>query len=197
MRRLALVLCSLLTLVGCERPKPRIPLVVVRPGATQPTTAPTTQPLATTRPVVPVVPTASTLVIGGNPVVFPPTRVVLSGPILEISSRDPVAALKASYLGNRYYFQFRLDSPLTPQNSIGSVRVNPRSNSRRDEPDGIFLEGNNKQLQASDVQFRFLRQGDELMVDLSGSFLVFERGQMGPTQQVWVTGNLRAPIKMP
>jgi hypothetical protein len=55
--------------------------------------------------------------------------------------------------------------------------------------------GDKKQLQARDVDFYFLLQGRQLRVEFRGSFLVFERGEMGPSQQVFVSGALAAPFE--
>lgn len=184
-------------LLGCNKPKARDTVPVVRVGTTRPTTLPTTSPVATTtQPVLPTA-TTSTLIIDNEPVQFPPTKISIAGPILQVSTKDPITALKPDYQGNRYYFQFRLEKPLTIQDPVGFTQVRPKSNVRRDEPDGIFLNGDKKQLQARDAQFRFVLQGNELMVDISGSFLVFERGEMGPSRSAMASGTLRGAIEKP
>lgn len=165
-----------------------------RPGASrEPQTMPALSPLATR-------PAPSSLAIAGREAVFPPARIVVlhEQPHLDllVVSDDPRDALHPSYRGNRYYLSLRVENATLASLVQVEWRARAPSMERRDVPDGIFLDGNRRQLQPYDVRFGLEKQGEELVVAIEGQFTMFDNEQtMSLPQLVPVEGVLRAAVE--
>lgn len=139
------------------------------------------------------------LLIDGKRVTFPPARVVLQkrqGRIAAIVySDDPRDAIKPEYTGNSFYLLMHLD--ISDELDLdGAVWAYKSSTSSFEEsPYGIFLDGNRKQLQPSDVAVQFVGPPDRLEIELRGTFMLFDLekdetlGVLSP-----VTGKLTASM---
>jgi hypothetical protein len=192
--RIILILFGLV-LAGCDD----------RPTASNPVAhkpSPDPEQTATTRSAGPPV----VLIVDEQPREFPPARLVVESrngkTVALLMSDDPKEAIDDDYTGNSYYLEVRFDE------EIDSLRDRvwqhqATSSDRADSPDGIFLEGNRKQLQPFDVKVHFEHgksEGGGDVAWISGTFTLFEEAPADgsrppPPRLVPVTG--RVPVKIP
>jgi len=173
--------------LGCDRPDTA--------GPPPPTTSPVGQ-----HPAHPASrPTHSTLLIGAREVRFPAARVVLqqSEPTLKLLlfTDEARSALSPGYSGNRYYLQLSV-----PAEDLAALPATPwvfeaGSMTRVESPDGIFLEGDRKQLQPHKVRIDFSLADGELTLDLHGEFLMFDMQEETAPVKVEVRGHLTAQLE--
>lgn len=190
-----IIVCALLAACACDR-RPAGRAGRQTTPAQSPQTAPVAAPAASR-------PSSSTLLIAGREERFPPARVVVLREQpdcvdLLLISDDPRDALHPSYRGNRYYLPLRLENSTLATLSRAERRMRAPSMERRDIPDGIFLDGNRKQLQPYDVYVCVNRDDDELVIMIEGQFTLFSNDQMmAQPHLVPVEGALRAAIDAP
>ena len=145
-------------------------------------------------------PTTSTLVIRNQPVTFPPARLVLQerepNLTLLLFSDDPEAAIKADYAGNRYYLEIELDINDVAHLTAADWHYKAVSIERIDSPNGIFLEGDRRQLQPYDVNIVFTGSGPkQITATITGTFLLFQGREQSAPQSVLVQGVLSAELE--
>ena len=134
-------------------------------GATQPHTSP-----ADTQPAT------AFLTIEGRATEFPPARLRLKktdeGVTALLYSDDPKTATSAKYAGNSFYFELplRIKDPA----DVGDAQYWEKAEDSEpsDTNNGIFLSGTKYHLQPKDVAIRFDADGNKVMAELSGRFLV-------------------------
>ncbi|HEV8605778.1 MAG TPA: hypothetical protein VGQ99_10450 [Tepidisphaeraceae bacterium] len=194
-RRVAsITLLAAALLLGCDRPKPQQKAqttTTVRPFYTidpNPSTLPATRPIQ------------STLSIDGRELVFPAARLVLqqSEPTVDLLlfSDDPPNALSATYAGNRYYFDLKLEIDDLQKLAASDMHWKAASIERVDAPDGIFLEGDKKMLQPYDLRVAFSQTGPIYTIDFAGQFLLFQsKDEAAPSKTVLVRGTLLAELE--
>ncbi len=118
------------------------------------------------------------LLIDGKRVTFPSARVVLQkrqGRIAAVVySDDPRDAIKPEYTGNSFYLLMQLDisDDLDIDGAVWAFKSS--TSSFEESPYGIFLEGNRKQLQPSDVAVQFVGPPERLEIELRGTFMLFD-----------------------
>jgi hypothetical protein len=199
MERLAVFLAvSAALVVGCDRGKP----------ANQPAHATTIRPDGSAPPVEPTDtrpasrPTTSTLLIADREYTFPAARLVLQqvDPTVDLLlfSGEARAALAANYTGNRYHLLFKLDIEDIAKLGSADYVLKASTMDRMDSPDGIFLEGDKKQLQAHDIHVQFSQAGRDVRIEIQGLFLMFGgRDEHAPPVLVPVQGVLTAELEDP
>ena len=147
-------------------------------------------------------PTNSWLWIGGKEYKFPPARLLLQQeqPTVDVLlfSNDPPDALAAGYTGNRFFFQLALNIDDMGKLPGREYEWKAPSLARVDSPDGIFLEGEHKQLQPFEWRVTFAQTGKTLSIAIEGQFAVFSsRDEAGPPHTVPVQGRLTTELEMP
>ncbi len=145
-------------------------------------------------------PTTSRMTISDREYLFPASRLLLErgdgNLVVLLFSDDARAALAANYRGNRYHLRFQLDTADPAKIGGRDCVIRAPSQERIDSPDGIFLEGDRRQLQPHDVHVQFTRAGDDLQVELSGTFLMFGgRDEKSAPVPVPVQGSLVAELE--
>lgn len=197
-RRLAAVVAAALAVcaaaAGCDpaadEPSPSTaPSAAVQPAP--PETAPPSAHAAapTTAPARgPVV-----LVIEGQPVEFPPARLVVETrndrTVALLMSDDPREAINDDYTGNSYYVEVQFEEEVdTLRDRVWHYQAT--SAERLDSPTGIFLQGNRRELQPFDLKVHFEHNprdpnapaGGEAgdVVWISGTFYEYEAQPVGP-----------------
>src|SRR3954463_11442506 len=179
---------------GCEKPKPAAQTTTTVRQHSAIDVGPATRPA--TRPTI------SQILIDGREVSFPPARMVLqqAQPTVDLLlfSDDPPNALSATYTGNRYYFDLKLEIDDLEKLAASDMHWKAASIERADAPDGIFLDGDKKSLQPYDLQVVFNQQaGKWYSIDLAGEFLLFgEKDDAAPPKRVLVRGTLLAELEM-
>jgi len=191
-----LILIGGMLLAACDRPKAQKRLLsttTVREGegaAAAPMTQPATKP------------SYSSLWIAGKEYKFPPARLLLQQeqPTVDVLlfSNDPPDALAAGYTGNRFFFQLALNIDEIGKLAATDFQSKAASLARIDSPDGIFLEGEHKQLQPFEWRVTFSQTGRTLSIAIDGHFVIFgPRDELGPPRTVPVQGMLTAELEMP
>jgi hypothetical protein len=146
-------------------------------------------------------PAASILVIDGVGAQFPPTKVRLHEKdggkriVAELFSDLPQSALR-KYDGHELYLEMNLDGA-QPGGKIDNAVWQFRSTSseKADSPNGIFLNGQQTQLQPLYAQVKFERRKNRLFAQVQGQFRAYESGTpsaLAPT--VGVVGELPVEI---
>jgi len=182
-------------LVGCEKPKGQAKgqaTTTVREHSSidlGPATRPTSRP------------TKSVLMIDGKELEFPAARMVLqqAQPTVDVLlfSDDPPIALTATYSGNRYYFDLKLDIDDLEKLAASDMHWKAASIERVDAPDGIFLDGDRRLLQPYDLEVMFNKVGEMYSIDVAGQFLLFAaKDEQGPPKTVMVRGKLVAELEV-
>jgi len=181
-------------LVGCDKPKTQAKgqsTTTVREHSVidvGPSTRPTSRP------------TKSVLMIDGRELEFPAARMVLqqAQPTVDVLlfSDDPPNALSATYSGNRYYFDLKLEISDLDQLAASDMHWKAASIERVDAPDGIFLDGDRRLLQPYDLEVMFNKVGEMYSIEVAGEFLMFGRDENGPPKTVMVRGKLVAELEV-
>jgi hypothetical protein len=182
---------------GCESRTSNVTVSSTRPAG--PATAPVPAVVqATTQPASR--PAQSRLRINAQPVEFPRARLVLvhKSPtvVVRLFSDDPKEALDPNYSGNAYFFEVPLE--ISDANQIAGMQATFQAASAEhsETANGIFLDGTRKHLQPFNVIIRFDRAGADLLVSVTGQFMMFRtRDQDAPPEAVWVHGELAAPLE--
>ena len=195
LRRVAsIILLAAALPIGCDRPKPQQKgqsTTTVRPYSvidTDPATLPATRP------------TVSKIMIDGREFSFPAARLVLqqSEPTVDLLlfSDDPPNALSATYAGNRYYFELKLDLDDLQKLAASDMHWKAASIERVDAPDGIFLDGDKRMLQPYDLRVAFSQTGKVFTIELGGQFLLFQNKEEATAPKtVLVRGTLMAELE--
>jgi len=194
MARTWIMLVLIGALSACDRPKPQAKgesTTTVRPHYVIDTNAST---LPVTRP------TASKIMIDGREFTFPAARLVLqqSEPTVDLLlfSDDPPDALSASYAGNRYYFELKLDIDDLQKLAASDMHWKASSIERVDAPDGIFLDGDKRMLQPYDLSVAFNQTGNVYTIEIGGQFLLFQNKEEATAPKtVLVRGILMAELE--
>jgi hypothetical protein len=153
------------------------PVVVVSPA---PSTQPVTVTLLESPATAPATqPAQSTLNIGLKEFAFPQAvlRFSKSGGLViaRLMTDDPPAAIEADYRGNSFDLIMSLDIADPSRIDQAVWKYTSGANVREDDsPHGIFLEGQRLRLHPQDVTARFQQDGDKVIVDLSGWFLLYD-----------------------
>ena len=194
MARIWIMLVLMVALSACDRPKPQAKgesTTTVRPHFvidTNPSNLPATRP------------TVSKITIDGREFTFPAARLVLqqSEPTVDLLlfSDDPPNALSATYAGNRYYFELKLDIDDLQKLAASDMHWKAASIERVDAPDGIFLDGDKRMLQPYDLRIAFSQTGKVYTIELGGQFLLFQNKEEATAPKtVLVRGTLMAELE--
>jgi hypothetical protein len=111
-------------------------------------------------------------------------------------SDDPKDAIDENYHGNSFFLHMPVDATDIKDLTSTAWHYVAPSNERSDTPDGIYLDGNRKQLEPSNITVRF--QGDKpaMEIDLSGTFLMYDtRDENASPKVANVNGHLVAQVK--
>lgn len=195
------VLLAVVLAAGCDSRQPKsdnsgasagpniAPSTTQPSAATEPTTAPASQPLS------------SQLFIDDQPVRFPQARLRVSKSnghvIARLYSNDPKAAINDDYQGNSYDLVMHLDDIREPQQVyLSQWQFSARSREYVETPYGIFLDGIRHQLQPINVTAKFLGDMTMVRIDLDGQFLQFDSSDPNqPGKPVQVRGSLLAAVE--
>ena len=188
------MLVLLVGISACDRPKSQQKgesTTTVRPYSVidpNPTTLPATRPAV------------SKIMIDGREFSFPAARLVLqqSEPTVDLLlfSDDPPDALSATYAGNRYYFELKLDIDDLEKLAASDVHWKAASIERVDAPDGIFLDGDKRMLQPYDLRVAFSQTGKVYTIEIGGEFLMFNsKEEATAPRTVQVRGTLMAELE--
>jgi hypothetical protein len=177
---------SLTALAGCQRG--------VAP-AEAPATAPISQAPATR-------PDAATLLIDHQTYWFPPAVLRLAASHGKLSARlstdDPPTAIEQDYRGNSFdlTLPLNIDDPALIDQAACHVATGGLP--KRESDRGIFLDGQHRRLHPQDTTAQFHRQGDKIVVTLSGYFLLYQNSPLDRSfaspQRVYVQGQLAASV---
>ncbi len=179
---------------ACDRPKGQQKgesTTTVRPYSV---IDPTPATLPSTRPTV------SKIMIDGREFVFPTARLVLqqSEPTVDLLlfSDDPPDALSATYSGNRYYFELKLDIDDLEKLAASDMHWKAGSIERIDAPDGIFLDGDKRMLQPYNLRVAFSQTGKVYTIEIGGEFLLFQNKEEATAPKtLQVRGTLMAELE--
>jgi hypothetical protein len=188
---------------ACDRspsqpPTPRAQSANTAAAAADVKTVATTQP--STQPACPPV----LLVIDEQPREFPPAKLLVESrngkTVAFLMSDDPKEAIDDDYTGNSYYIELTFDEELESLRDRVWHYQAP-SAERLDSPNGIFLEGNRKELQPFEMKVQFIPapKDDPSVSDvvwLSGTFYQFETQNERQAPKL-VTVNGRMQVKIP
>ena len=189
-----IMLMLVVALSACDRPKGQQKgesTTTVRPYSV---IDPTPATLPSTRPTV------SKIMIDGREFTFPTARLVLqqSEPAVDLLlfSDDPPDALSATYAGNRYYFELKLDIDDLEKLAASDMHWKAASIERADAPDGIFLDGDKRMLQPYDIRVTFNQTGRVYTIEIGGQFLLFQNKEEATApKMVLVRGTLMAELE--
>src|SRR5205814_7841343 len=145
-------------------------------------------------------PTASKIIIDGREFTFPAARLVLqqSEPTVDLLlfSDDPPDALSATYAGNRYYFELKLDIDDLEKLAASDMHWKAGSIEWIDAPDGIFLDGDKRMLQPYNLRVAFSQTGKVYTIEIGGDFLLFQnKEEASAPKTVHVRGTLMAELE--
>lgn len=183
--------CAILLIVaglaGCERSEPPAPNPQQQPVPDAAPQVPASAPAAATRP--PVI-----MIINDQPREFPPARLVLKErnekTVALLISEDPPEAIDDDYVGNSYYLEMPFDELLTSIRDQVWMFEAP-STDKLNTPNGIFLEGNRRQLQPFQVKVQFQHIGEDDVAWISGTFHQYDTtADPSPPRLVAVTARL-------
>jgi hypothetical protein len=171
----------------------------VAPAAAAATTNPTTEP-STARP-------RAVMAIDQRRYEFPPAILRVKHKneklLVLLMSDDPKDALDDNYAGNSFYLEMPVEAADLKDLSSAVWNYAAPSSERSDSPDGIFLDGNKQQLQASNVTVRFEADATDpehpkaMAVDITGTFLMFDTHDDNvPAKLVPVVAHLAAEVKL-
>jgi hypothetical protein len=174
-----------------------------------PTTLPATLAAATTQPTTGPAsnrPRAA-MMIDERRYDFPPAILRIKPKndrlLVLLMSDDPKDALDENYNGNSFYLEMPVEAADVKDLSSAVWHYVAPSSDRTDTPDGIFLDGNRKQLQASNVTVHFEADATDpdhpkaMAVDISGTFLLFDTHDDNvPPKVVPVVAHLAAEVKL-
>jgi hypothetical protein len=194
MARSWIMLMLVVALSACDRPKGQQKgesTTTVRPYSVidaTPATLPSTRP------------TVSKIMIDGREFTFPTARLVLqqSEPTVDLLlfSDDPPDALSATYAGNRYYFELKLDLDDLEKLAASDMHWKAGSIERIDAPDGIFLDGDKRMLQPFNLRVAFSQTGTVYTIEIGGDFLLFQNKEEATAPKtVQVRGTLMAELE--
>lgn len=168
--------------------------------------APTTKPtVAVTAPAAPDTSAIlvsypqkppSFLILDGKDWPFPAAKLAVvghgrGGYSLCLCSDDPPTAIDPGYAGNSYvlYMQMGIDKLSELPGATWDFKPADTGNASS----GIYLHGNRDQYQPNDVHISFQKNGDELMVFMTGTFLHNDpTNPAAPADRVQVSATLRA-----
>jgi len=202
-RWIACVLVGAMVLSGCRKSKGKPPYAVTTTTTRQAAEGAEEPPGVVAATQAATRPASSSLMIGERLLTFPRARLFVQdrGPslVLLLVSDDPRDALSATYSGNRYYLEIKLDIDDVANLATTDWYYKAGSMDRADSPNGIFLEGDRKQLQPHDVSIIFNRAGSQMAMAVSGQFLLFHTRpeEAAPPQAVLVQGTLVAELETP
>jgi hypothetical protein len=111
-------------------------------------------------------------------------------------SDDPKDAIDENYHGNSFFLHMPVDAADIKDLTSTAWHYVAPSSERSDTPDGIYLDGNRRQLEPSNITVRF--QGDKpaMEIDLSGTFLMYDtRDENAAPKVANVNGHLVAQVK--
>lgn len=185
---------ALALIAGCDDPA----------QSSRPTTKPTVA-VATTEPtgataVVAAYPQRppSTLSIDGRDVAFPAAKLALishgtGGFTLRLCTDDPPNAIDPGYTGNSYVLDMQLAMDRLTDLPVASWDHKPTDGD--DSASGIYLHGCREQYRPRDVHVTFAKNGDELLVYVTGAFLHSDEANPNvPPDRVQVSGCLRTNL---
>jgi len=160
--------------------------VPVKPDQ-QPQLAPTTRP-------------SVIILVDGEQREFPPPRLVVDDrngkTVALLMSDDPPQAINDDYAGNSYYIEMEFDDALPTVRGQVWVYEAPNSD-KQDSPNGIFLEGNRKQLQPFQVKVQFQQVDGGDVAWISGTFHFYHNNDAQPSLPRVVTVTGRLPVTLP
>jgi hypothetical protein len=192
------------------------------PPAVVPTTAPSTGPqappvtsAASTEPYTEITlaeppatqpatePAQCQLIIGQKQFWFPPAVLHFSSSKGRVSARlitdDPPAAIETGYHGNSFDLIMALDIA-DPQQIDGATwtYAAPSTTGSEESAHGIFLDGQRQRLHPQQVTAQFSKQGDKVIVQLSGWFSYYDSSltdrSFGPPKRIRVDGTLETNV---
>lgn len=181
---------AILLSLSCDEPAPSSPKTTPQSPQVSPATLPATQPARE----------PSSMMIDQARVEFPPVLLRLSREdnqfILLLCSDDPKEAFKDDYRGNSFYIEL----PVTTEEALAlsgkTWVIKTRSSERTESLNGIFLDGNRKQLQPDQVTFRIDGDDPEMTLTMGGTFLEFDtRDEKIPPRLVPVSGRFVCALK--
>jgi hypothetical protein len=116
--------------------------------------------------------------------------------VATLYSDDPKEALKPNYTGNSFYLRMPLEISDAADLPQAQWQYQARSGAERDDlPYGIFLRGRQTQLQPFDVRATFARDGNDVLVTLSGQFQIIDASTTrGPVRVTPVAAELNGRI---
>jgi hypothetical protein len=138
----------------------------------------------------------SNLNLDGHDVSFPAAKLAVIGHStggfkLRLCSDDPPTAIDPGYVGNSYVLDMKL--AIDHLSELQAATWDFKPSDSPDSTSGIFLQGYHDQYHPSDVHVSFQKNGDELMVLISGTFLHDDASNpAAPPERVQVNGSLRA-----
>lgn len=141
------------------------------------------------------------MIINDQPREFPAAKIKVKErndrTVVYLISDDPPEAIDDDYIGNSYYLEIPFDEQL--ESLAGQEwRFEAPSLDKLDTPNGIFLEGNRKQLEPYQVKVQFQRAGEQDLVWISGTFFQYDTiADREPPKLVAVTGRLVVTFPKP
>lgn len=138
------------------------------------------------------------MIIDQKPREFPPPKLVVEErngrTVALLLSDDPPEALNPNYTGNSYYIEMTFDEKLKDLAGHEWVYEAPSAD-RLESTNGIFLEGNRKQLQPFQVKIKFQADPGGDIVWIGGTFYEFmETDPPTAPRMVPVAGRLILPV---
>jgi hypothetical protein len=135
------------------------------------------------------------LSIDGRDVTFPAAKLALishgaGGYTLRLCSDDPPTAIDPGYTGNSYVMDMQLAIDRLGELPAATWDFKPTDSD--DSASGIYLHGCREQFHPRDVHVTFQKNGDELLVFVTGAFLHSdESNPTAPPDRVQLNGCLR------
>jgi hypothetical protein len=187
---LAMVSCS-----GGDDPK------AVVTSTTRPATRPATASAAGLPTQPASRPTLAALMINGQRYEFPRARLRLverqPAIVLRLFSDDPPQAINEGYTGHSFYFEIKLDTDDLDRIAAMDWEHRSLSASFADSSNGVFLDGNRRQLQPYEVRIELDGTPADMLIGVHGRFLLFNaRDHGGVGEMTSVHGLLRAELEM-
>ena len=180
-------------LSACDRDEPMTPTVPKTTAAqVEIDPAASGRVIAATLPATR--PAGSVIFLDASAAEFPSCKLVLpdkAGSPVLLMSDDPPEAINENYAGNSFYFELPLDVKSMDELAGMAYPYRAASAERMETLNGIFLNGNRKQLQPYDYSLTFSKEDDVDVVLLRGTFLQFDSPDDQAPKQVTVAARFR------
>jgi hypothetical protein len=137
----------------------------------------------------------STLSIDGRDVLFPAAKLAVirhdnGGFMLMLCTDDPPSAIDPGYTGNSYLLNMQLGMDRLSELPAATWDCKPADS--EDSTSGIYIHGYREQYHPDAVHVSFQKDGDDVLVVVSGTFLHSDPDNpASPPQHVQVSGSLR------